>query len=218
MHVEGIFDIASFKFIPWGNSYFGGLEGDTQYCQKTNPAGCNTKNGLEVWLDTCDAGARHPVPADCWKKPALCQDGPNECLANKIQNCVVHLIKEKQQLAGRSDSKPEFWNFIACFENYTIPEDPSNDVKAPIETLSKCEKHLSHDDALAVKQCYEQTEGLGSQLEIDAANATASLSPRHALIPWILVDGQQTAASQVLAEVCKRYHGPKPAACQRRFL
>lgn len=214
MNVEGIFDIANFKFIPWGNSYFGGLQGDTQFCQKGNTGGCNDHNGLQVWLDTCDAAAQQPVPAKCWTGPALCQGGPNECLANKIQNCVVHLIKEKQQLAGRSDSQPEFWDFIACFANNTVPEYIEETIK---DTLAKCEDqlNLNNEDRQYVNDCYTRTEG--SELEMDAAKATASLSPRHDSIPWILVDGQQTVASQVLSEVCQKYHGPKPAAC-RRFL
>jgi hypothetical protein len=227
IHVEGIFEIASFRFVPWGNSYFGGIDGDTEYCLTSSKAGCNSKNGLMIWLDHCGAAAPRPVPDECWtgaapSNGALCQYGEKECKANLIESCAMDVIEKEQRLAGRSDSKPEFWKFIYCYANYTTPEDPRNDPMLPVQTLSNCEHHLTRDDVLAVKDCYSDTtvNSIGRQLQIDAANATASLSPGFTQIPWITVDGTPVSTpDQVLDKVCSSYHGPnkKPAACQPKI-
>ena len=131
MNVEGIDAIASFRFIPWGNSYFGGIDGDTQY----------TINGLQTWLGECGAAAPRPVSDSCWTGDVLCQDGQDQCQANMIESCAVDLIEEKQRMAGGSDSKPEFWSFIRCYANHTKSEDP-------VQALSNCEDHLSHDECI----------------------------------------------------------------------
>ena len=61
MRIPGIFEIADFDFVPWGNAYFNGTSGDTTYCQEKNdPPACNSKNGRNDWLDKCGAAARQP--------------------------------------------------------------------------------------------------------------------------------------------------------------
>ena len=207
IHVEGIFEIATLRIVPWGTSYFGDIDGDTQY----------QTNGPVTWMEKCGQAASHPVPNACWTGKALCQDGgsgasrgENECLANRIQGCVVHILGE---IAGRPESKPEFWNFIECYANNTTAEDQSNDPQVPVQTLYKCEQHLSDDISRAVKECYSGPEGI--RLQVEAAKATASLSPPHSRVPWITVDGTDVAAGEVLAKVCNSYRGPKakPVAC-----
>ena len=110
MRIPGIFEIADFDFVPWGNAYFNGTSGDTTYCQEKNdPPACNSKNGRNDWLDKCGAAARQPVPAACWEGTSLCQHGPNECLANLIENCAV-----AQYPSPTADGYPEYWDFVAC--------------------------------------------------------------------------------------------------------
>jgi hypothetical protein len=222
MYTEGIFEIASFDFIPWGNAYFGGVSGDTEYCQTKNTEGCNKTEGSHLWLDACGPDATQPVSDDCWAGATLCQHGPNECTANLIENCVVNKVKPQEQPVGKANSMPEFWEFIACFESHTIGRDPSKDADVPRDNAYTCALQLvwDADDIEAVEQC----AGVGThpaqgsdkeEREKAAAQRTARLSPRHSGTPYILVNGKSTGAGNVLKEVCNAYNGPKPkpAAC-----
>lgn len=56
------------------------------------------------------------------------------------------------------------------------------------------------------------------------ATETQSLNPRHTYVPWIVIDGdasektQAQARDNLLALVCERYTGKKPAVCTGEIL
>jgi interferon gamma-inducible protein 30 len=212
MRIPGIFEIADFDFVPWGNAYFNGTSGDTTYCQEKNdPPACNSKNGRNDWLDKCGAAARQPVPAACWEGTSLCQHGPNECLANLIENCAV-----AQYPSPTADGYPEYWDFVACYEGITIGRDPSRNASVPVDNMYECMRQLdySEEGARKLEECATSDAITADLLEQAAAMRTARSAKGFSGTPYIAVDGHATDADKVLAEVCSRYRGAKQvAAC-----
>lgn len=203
MHADGVFEIATFELIPWGRSYYGG-GGDKEATW--------SQDSMTAWLGKCTST---PVPADCWSGTLLCENGAEECTANLMQSCTIHISSE---LGHSTDSLPMWWDFIACVEhNIDVGKNVSVSDAA-------CRKYLATGfSQLALDDCYkkQKDEGEYSTLRSQAATATSRLSPPHSGTAYILVDGQKTDADEVLTKVCDRYKGPeskKPAACKKRSL
>ena len=213
--MPGIFDIASFDMIPWGNAYFNGTSGDQSYCQtKNEPPACNSRNGRSLWLDKCGATAPNPLPKVCWEGVALCQHGPNECKANLLENCAIQMYPDPDQTS--QERYPEFWDIVACYENTTIGRDPILNASVPIDNMRDCMAKLGYSEK-GMRQLEECAEGeTGKDYEQNAASRTASSSKGHGGTPYITVDGHPTSARDVLREVCQRYRGDLqalPLAC-----
>lgn len=213
MHVEGIFEIATFDFIPWGNAYFNASSGDATYCQtKNEPPACNSKQGRQEWLSECGANAIQPTPPVCWEGVSLCQHGPNECVANLIENCAVDMYPSPTE-----QGYPEYWDFVACYEATTIGRDPIQNASDPVDNMYSCMRQLGYSEhgALELEECALADSRTAAQLEQAAAKRTARSAKGTKGTPFITVDGRETGADDVLAEVCRSYHGPKkpPVAC-----
>jgi hypothetical protein len=211
MHVPGIFKIAEFELVPWGNAYYNGVSGDTSYCQKKNePPECNSTNGRNDWLGVCGTAAQQPVPAACWEGTSLCQHGPNECLANLIENCAV------AQMPNDAQGYPQYWDFVACYESLTIGRDPSRNASVPVDNMYTCMKQLGYSEhgARELEECAVEDADTARELEQRAAMRTARSAKGLYGTPYIAVDGHQTDAQNVLTQVCRRYRGTEQiAAC-----
>jgi len=67
-------------------------------------------------------------------------------------------------------------------------------------------------DQVKLKQCV--TGDLGKHANARVGRQTASLHPQHTGTPWVLVNGHNIDASNLLVEVCASYKGfRKPKGC-----
>lgn len=119
-----------------------------------------------------------------------CQHGPNECLGNKIEACLMHL-----------NPKPTTWvQALVCMESGT-----------PYANWKKCASENSPAiETAPIESCIEGS--LGNQLINDAARATNSLNPPHQYTPWITINGKPKQGS-LIREICDAYTGTKPSGC-----
>jgi len=126
-----------------------------------------------------------------------CQHGNKECIGNIIEACAI------KHLGNITAWAP----FIYCMESH-LPSRPQ---------AQSCAKSLGFDYS-PIDECANGAEG--NQLEHEMAVKTGALNPPHQYVPWIVVDGVHTSEIQsevqtgMLEYVCKKYKGPKPAACQ----
>ncbi|KAF4086489.1 hypothetical protein AMELA_G00106990 [Ameiurus melas] len=126
-----------------------------------------------------------------------CQHGPDECLGNMIETCVLNKLKGGPQYA-----------VIYCME-------AANDVvKAAESCLALFSPETRFGDIMA---CANGDEG--NQLMHQNAKKTNALQPQHEYVPWITVNGehtddlQQKAMGSLFQLVCSLYKGQAPAAC-----
>jgi len=97
---DGVADIVDFSYIPFGNEFYNPIKecppGDTSY----------SHDGCQCWMNACNG----TTPAmDCFAGTPVCQHGPDECAANRIEACAIYT-------AGGAKA-PDVWTkFIFCFE------------------------------------------------------------------------------------------------------
>nr|XP_033812817.1 gamma-interferon-inducible lysosomal thiol reductase [Geotrypetes seraphini] len=128
-----------------------------------------------------------------------CQHGPDECLLNMIETCVMHY------LGNIEDSFP----VIFCIESshfVTNATESCLQIYAPDLTMEKVMSCVKGD--------------LGNQLMHQNALLTEGLQPKHQYVPWIVINGKHTeelqteALDNLYGLVCKMYTGIKPEACK----
>ncbi|XP_030074863.1 gamma-interferon-inducible lysosomal thiol reductase isoform X1 [Microcaecilia unicolor] len=136
---------------------------------------------------------------DSGKWEFRCQHGPDECLVNMIETCVMHY------LGNIKDSFP----VIFCIES-------SNFV---INATEACLQIYAPD--LAIEKVMSCVKGdLGNQLMHQNALLTETLNPPHQYVPWIVINGKHTdelqeeAMDMLYNLICKLYTGEKPEACK----
>ncbi|XP_047445041.1 gamma-interferon-inducible lysosomal thiol reductase [Mugil cephalus] len=124
-----------------------------------------------------------------------CQHGPQECLGNMIETCIMNM----SQLA---------FPIIFCMES-------SPDVINNAKTCAGV-----YDPKLDWGKVMSCVNGdLGNQLMHQNALDTKALSPAHQYVPWVTVNGEHTeelqdkAVSSLFMLVCNLYKGPKTKAC-----
>ncbi|XP_053503443.1 gamma-interferon-inducible lysosomal thiol reductase [Ictalurus furcatus] len=126
-----------------------------------------------------------------------CQHGPDECLGNMIETCVLNKLKGGAQYA-----------VIYCMEA------AADVVKAAESCLALFSPETRFGDIMA---CVNGDEG--NQLMHQNAKKTAALQPPHQYVPWITVNGEHTddlqkkAMGSLFQLVCSLYKGQAPAAC-----
>ncbi|XP_061406687.1 gamma-interferon-inducible lysosomal thiol reductase-like [Lethenteron reissneri] len=127
-----------------------------------------------------------------------CQHGPQECLGNLLQACLIHY------LPNNADHLP----IIYCME---AAEDP-------VSAASQCAALLAPTlNWQQVETCANGT--LGNQLMHSNAQLTDALNPPHKYVPWIVFNGAHTediqnkAMEALLPMVCSAYKGELPVAC-----
>lgn len=178
-----------FDFVPWGNAYY-----NTKKC---HTVGFDKEKGMTCWVAEC--GGDNP-PDDCFTTSPfhgiLCQHGKDECEADTLEACVMHVHPEPAAYVP----------FLYCFEGVG---------QSQRSVAQKCvaETHL---DWSAISSCLSNTTLTAS---LDASNAarTAKLGAAKIGTPWILVNGKQTDPDKLLHAVCAAAGDPAPAGCGGSF-
>ncbi|NXG23931.1 GILT reductase, partial [Grallaria varia] len=127
-----------------------------------------------------------------------CQHGPEECLGNMIEACLMNEAK----------------NFSTYFPVIFCLESGSSVTKNLEACLQIYAPELDRDRVTA---CVQGDTGLA--LMHQNAQLTEALDPPHQYVPWIVINGKHTDELQAQAEasllglVCQLYQGEKPEAC-----
>ncbi|XP_053228611.1 gamma-interferon-inducible lysosomal thiol reductase isoform X1 [Podarcis raffonei] len=131
-----------------------------------------------------------------------CQHGPDECLGNLMEACLIHLLGDQGS----------YFPLIFCMES-------SANVTQNLETCMRL--YPTSEIPLAnVTSCV--SGDLGNKLMHQNAQLTDALRPPHKYVPWIAVNGNHTeelqgeAQSNLLGVICKLYKGDLPPACQHK--
>lgn len=121
-----------------------------------------------------------------------CQHGPDECIGNKIELCMM------KQYGKGGDWKAWYPAFKCIEASYDSPENASKTCLPD-----------SGMDRQAILDCAKGNEG--DLLHMAAAQMTIDLDPPHKWTPWVLLDGKplEDKTEQLLAEICKKI--PKDA-------
>ncbi|NXM31790.1 GILT reductase, partial [Oxyruncus cristatus] len=127
-----------------------------------------------------------------------CQHGPEECLGNMIEACLMHEAK----------------NFSTYFPVIFCLESGSSITK----NLEACLQIYAPElDRGRIAACVQGDTGMA--LMHQNAQLTEALDPPHQFVPWIVINGKHTDELQAQAEasllglVCRLYQGEKPEAC-----
>ncbi|NXP94030.1 GILT reductase, partial [Passerina amoena] len=175
------------------------------------------------------AGPAHPrlVPQernDSGKLDFQCQHGPEECLGNMMEACLMHEAKNFST----------FFPVIFCLESGSSvtenleavrpPPRPSlplvGDVPVPLSVpcARQCLQIYAPElDSGRISACVQGDTGVA--LMHHNAQLTEALDPPHQYVPWITINGKHTDELQAQAEasllglVCHLYQGEKPEVC-----
>ncbi|XP_027762119.1 gamma-interferon-inducible lysosomal thiol reductase [Empidonax traillii] len=127
-----------------------------------------------------------------------CQHGPEECLGNMMETCLMHEAK----------------NFSTYFPVIFCLESGSSVTK----NLEACLQIYAPElDRGRIAACVQGDTGMA--LMHQNAQLTEALDPPHQFVPWIVINGKHTDELQAQAEasllglVCHLYQGEKPEAC-----
>ncbi|KAM6235981.1 gamma-interferon-inducible lysosomal thiol reductase isoform 1-T2 [Porphyrio hochstetteri] len=127
-----------------------------------------------------------------------CQHGPEECLGNMIETCLMH----------------EGQNFSTYFPVIFCMESGSSVTK----NLEAClQIYAPQLDRGRIAACVQGDTG--AALMHRNAQLTEALDPPHQYVPWVVINGKHTDELQAQAQVsllglvCSLYQGEKPEAC-----
>ncbi|XP_028767531.1 gamma-interferon-responsive lysosomal thiol protein-like [Neltuma alba] len=127
----------------------------------------------------------------------LCQNGPDECLLNSLEACVLNVSHDVNiQYA-----------LIFCFEFLAL-EGKHKKWQSCFNQLGLPKQPFLH--------CFNA--GYGTQLGRLYVSQVARLSPRFTFLPWVLVNDKplEKDYENFVSYVCKAYKGPLvPPACHR---
>ncbi|NXH60659.1 GILT reductase, partial [Rhabdornis inornatus] len=127
-----------------------------------------------------------------------CQHGPEECLGNMMEACLMHEAKNFST----------YFPVIFCLESGS----------SVTQNLEACLQIYAPElDSGRITACVQGDTGV--TLMHHNAQMTDALQPQHQYVPWITVNGKHTDELQAQAEasllglVCHLYQGEKPEAC-----
>jgi len=126
-----------------------------------------------------------------------CQHGPNECLGNKVQACVLSLYQNNPSLQVK---------FISCVMSS----------RRPLRAGPQCASLLGIEYD-PIQDCAEGVQG--DQLLAAMGNRTLYFTPQITFVPTVAVNGvysetdQDQAMSDLTGVICRYIAGTKPAAC-----
>jgi interferon gamma-inducible protein 30 len=183
---DGVAAHLDYTMVPFGNAYY-----NTTKC---GTGSYDKQHGMFCWISQC--GGDNP-PAECFDAsvaPLMCQHGPDECYANTLESCAIHL--------NGGSASPAVLDFIYLYEGLNEGRKPA----AP-----KCAAAAGLDfDAL--NKC--ATGAVGEALMVANAKKTIALGPSKLGTPWVLVNGVVLQdATTLLEAVCAKMKGTKPAGC-----
>ncbi|XP_061330735.1 gamma-interferon-inducible lysosomal thiol reductase [Pezoporus flaviventris] len=127
-----------------------------------------------------------------------CQHGPEECLGNMIETCLMHEAKNFST----------YFPVIFCLESGS----------SVTQTLEAClQVYAPQLDGTRIAACVRGDTG--AALMHRNAQRTEALDPPHQYVPWVVVNGKHTdelqeeAEASLLGLICRLYQGEKPEAC-----
>lgn len=194
LSAKGVAKIMDFSSYPWGNAYYNTSQcGQAQY---------DKENSMYCWIKQC--GGTNP-PSDCFdatKSPILCQHGPNECFANRIEGCANSLARSATDAAL----------FTVCFEGLYTDDWMSN--QDPIIAAAGQCAVKNYIDNNKLTSCFKGPGG--SSVDKTDAQATARFGSSRLGTPWVVVNGYVLSdpTTQLLEAVCSNYTGTKPRGCR----
>ncbi|NWT56361.1 GILT reductase, partial [Erythrocercus mccallii] len=153
-----------------------------------------------------------------------CQHGPEECLGNMMEACLMHEAKNFST----------YFPVIFCLESGSsvtknleavcplpCPSCPTlGDIPVPLTppVSPQClQIYAPGVDSGRITACVQGDTGVA--LMHHNAQVTEALDPPHQYVPWITVNGKHTDELQAQAEasllglVCHLYQGEKPEIC-----
>ncbi|NXU85760.1 GILT reductase, partial [Xiphorhynchus elegans] len=129
-----------------------------------------------------------------------CQHGPEECLGNMIEACLMHEAKNFST----------YFPIIFCLES-------GSSVTKNLDAVRCLQVYAPELDRGRISACVQGDVGLA--LMHQNAQLTEALDPPHQYVPWIVINGKHTddlqaqAQASLLGLVCRLYQGEKPEAC-----
>ncbi|NXQ82875.1 GILT reductase, partial [Nyctibius grandis] len=128
-----------------------------------------------------------------------CQHGPEECLGNMIETCLMDEAKDFGT----------YFPVIFCMES-------GSSVTKNLE--AQClQVYAPQLDAGRIAACVQGDTG--TALMHRNAQLTEALNPPHNYVPWVVINGKHTdelqaqAQTSLLQLICRLYQGEKPEAC-----
>ena len=172
--------ILDVNFYPFGNAYWpqsdmvSGLKGVYDHDERV------------AWQLKCGGDE---VPSECYEGELLCQHGPNECLVNAVEACVLQMYPDPQI----------YIPFAACAE-MSFPES------------EPCAVDVFRLDWDAIESCATSPVQV-KNMAMALGHSTAIAKPEGT--PTIVVDGETIASPELLFRaVCQAYQGDDlPEAC-----
>ncbi|NXG72992.1 GILT reductase, partial [Baryphthengus martii] len=108
-----------------------------------------------------------------------CQHGPEECLGNMIETCLMH----------EAEDFGTYFRVIFCLESGS----------SVTKNLEAClQVHAPQLDGGRIAACVQGD--VGAALMHRNAQITEALDPPHEYVPWILINGKHTDELQAQAE------------------
>ncbi|NXT95669.1 GILT reductase, partial [Anhinga rufa] len=163
-----------------------------------------------------------------------CQHGPEECLGNMIETCLMHEAKNISTYflvifcleSGSSVTKN-----LEAVRPIPVPRAPPRGrprppdlpvyvcvcVSPPPRPRQCLQIHAPQLDRDRIAACVQGDAG--AALMHRNAQLTEALNPPHQYVPWIVINGKHTDELQAQAEasllglICRLYQGEKPEAC-----
>ncbi|NWX60900.1 GILT reductase, partial [Promerops cafer] len=141
-----------------------------------------------------------------------CQHGPEECLGNMMEACLMHEAKNFST----------YFPVIFCLESGSSVTKNLKASCPPDRPHVPCARqclqiYAPEVDSGRVTACVQGDTGVA--LMHHNAQVTEALDPPHQYVPWITVNGKHTeelqaqAQASLLGLVCHLYQGKKPEAC-----
>jgi interferon, gamma-inducible protein 30 len=129
-------------------------------------------------------------------KAYTCQHGTDECLGNRWEQCALAHYPIATSAA-----------FYICMEKAA---------DNMLKEVQKCATQTGLDYA-TLQKCYGTDAKPSAESWALQAQAAAQTPSDHKYAPWILVNGviSPSDGDKLLAEVCGKYKGSKPAACAK---
>mmetsp|Transcript_27948 Transcript_27948/g.91433 ORF Transcript_27948/g.91433 Transcript_27948/m.91433 type:complete len:184 (-) Transcript_27948:78-629(-) len=152
------------------------------------------------WLEKCQNAS--PDTSDCFTGDPICQHGDPECALNAMEACGLAAIEDQMATAAFSA------DFMICFE--ANAELPSHD---PVAALEACANTLPESvDPITIKACAADPAAR-SKAMLPHAVATVRIGRARPGVPYILVNGAEVDASDLVKAVCSHMSYPKPPGC-----